>query len=247
MPPEHLLVTGASSDLGLATIRRVLATPDPPVVLAHGHASMDRIEALRDELGADHVVPLRANLEDSVEVVALADKILAEFGAPAGFVHLPGLKLRYERFVKWDAAHFRRDMALQVESAAALLGRLLPKMATLPRAKVVFVLSSVTRGIPPKLLSMYTVVKHAELGLMKALAAEYVTSKMTINAVSPGMVDTRFLSQLPEVAVQLAAKSHPQGKNAGVDDIVGAILFLLGTDSDYVTGAEIPVTGGAAF
>jgi 3-oxoacyl-[acyl-carrier protein] reductase len=136
-------------------------------------------------------------------------------------------------------------MDVQVRSAVLLLRRFLPKMAKLPRARVVFVLSSVTRGMPPKFVSMYAVVKHAQLGLMKALASEYAATGLTVNAVSPSMVTTRYLDQLPEVAVQMAAAASPRGRNATPEEVVGAIAFLLSAEADYINGAEIPVTAGS--
>jgi 3-oxoacyl-[acyl-carrier protein] reductase len=239
---DVLLLTGASSDLGLALVRRLLARPEPPLVLAHVSSGGERVQALRDELHTDLLQTVQADFTSADAVAAMADRIAAEHGAPSQVVHLPGLKLRYERFPKFDWDHFQRDLAVQLQSAIVLLQRFLPKMAKMPRARVVFVLSSVTRGLPPKFMSMYTIVKHAQLGLMKALAAEYAGTGVTVNAVSPSMVATRFLESLPEVAVQMAASSSPRGRHATPDEVVGAIAFLLSPEADYVSGAELPVT-----
>ena len=257
MSPETLLITGASSDLGLALLRRVGRLADPPLVLAHHHQGLARIEEAAAALAAPgQVVPVTADFADAASVVAMAERIAAAHGAPTQIVHLAGLKLVYERFSKFDWGHFERDLAVQLRSAVVLLQRFLPAMArraaqkdaagASPRpAKVVFVLSSVTRGLPPKFLSMYTVVKHAQLGLMKALASEYAGANVTVNAVSPSMVATRFLDNLPEVAVQMVASQSPRGRHATPEEVVGAIAFLLSPDADYVSGAEIPVTAAS--
>ena len=257
MSREILLVTGASSDLGLALLRRVARGAEPPLVLAHHHDGLARVEAVAAELGAGGaIVPMAADFSNPDSVAALAQRIEAEHGAPTQIVHLAGLKLLYERFPKFDWNHFERDLTVQLRAAVILLQRLLPAMAkraskkdadgALPRsAKVVFVLSSVTRGLPPKFLSMYTVVKHAQLGLMKALASEYASANVTVNAVSPSMVATRFLDNLPEVAVQVAASQSPRGRHATPEEVVGAIAFLLSPDAAYISGAEIPVTAAS--
>jgi 3-oxoacyl-[acyl-carrier protein] reductase len=175
----------------------------------------------------------------------MADRIATDYGTPAEIVHLPALRLIYERFTKFDWVRFETDLAIQVESAVVLLQRFLPKMAKLPRAKVLFVLSSVVHGVPPKFMSMYTMIKYTQLGLMRALAAEYASTSVRINAISPGMVDTRFLQDIADVAVQMSASTNPQGRNATPDDLLGGIEFLLSPASDYIHGIDVPIAAGS--
>jgi len=238
--PDLVFVAGASSDLGVALVRRLLQSGDASIV-AHYHSSAERIE----QLGArDRIQPVSADFESVESVERMVEQL--DGRVPNQVVYLPALKLRYERFSKFNLDHFDRDMNVQVRSAVALFKRLLPKMAELPRAKVVFVLSSVTGRVPPKFMSMYTVVKHAQLGLMRALASEYASSRITINAVSPGMIETRFLDEIPAIAKEMSAAAAPRGRIATTGDVVGAIEFLLSPASDFVSGIELPVTGGGA-
>jgi 3-oxoacyl-[acyl-carrier protein] reductase len=94
---------------------------------------------------------------------------------------------------------------------------------------------------------MYTVIKHAQLGLMRALASEYADTGLCVNAVSPGMVDTQFLDNVPELVKEMSASASPRRRNAKPDEVVDAIEFLLSPKASYITGIEIPVTGGAAY
>jgi 3-oxoacyl-[acyl-carrier protein] reductase len=245
MANEIILVTGASSDIGLALIPRLLAVEHSPIVLAHAHQSGDRFQSLQSRFG-DRLQTLQADLSQSAQVSAMADDIAARFGTPTKIVHLPALRLNYDRLTKFNWERFQQDLAIQVQSAIILLQRFAPKMSKLPRAKVVFVSSSVTLGMPPKFMSMYTVAKYAQLGLMRSAAAEYAGTGLNINAISPSMIETRFVSDVAEVAVQMSAAASPKGRNATPDDILGAIEFLLSAASDYMTGVDIPLTAGSA-
>lgn len=248
MSDELIFVSGASSDIGLTLIRQLAGKPDAPRILAHCHSGADRLEELRQQLlTPEKLITLPCDFQRETEVRALADRILKEFGCPTGVVHLPGLKLVYERFTKFNWTHFEGDLAVQLRSAIVLLGRLLPPMSKLPRARVVFLLSSVTRGTPPKFLSMYNVVKYAQLGLVRSLASEYAGVGLTINSVSAGMVETRFLDNVPGIVREMSAAASPKGRNATPAEVAAAIAFLLSPDASYIHGADLPVTGGAVY
>ena len=248
MSTESIFISGASSDIGLTLIHQLISVPDPPRILAHCHSGAERIEELRRELGGtDRLAPLPCDFRSEAETRALADRVLGEFGCPTGVVHLPGLKLVYERFSRFNWGHFESDLGVQLRSAVILLARFLPSMAKLPRARVVFLLSSVTRGIPPKYLSMYTVLKSAQLGLMRSLASEYGGTGLTVNAVSAGMVQTRFLDNVPDIVRQYGAAASPKGRNATPAEVAAAIVYLLSDAASYVHGVNLPVAGGAVY
>ena len=248
MTRELILVTGASSDIGMTLIRRLASGPEPPRILAHCHSSAGRLEALRDELGTgDSLVALPCDFRSESAVKELADSIVKEFGCPSAVVHLPGMKLVYERFPKFNWEHFEADLAIQLRSAITLLRRFLPAMAKMPASRVVFMLSSVTRGTPPKFLSMYNIVKYAQLGLMRSLASEYGATGVTVNAVSAGMVETQFLDDVPPLVKEMSAAASPKGRNATPEEVARAIEFLLSAASGYIHGIELPVTGGAVY
>jgi 3-oxoacyl-[acyl-carrier protein] reductase len=243
---EALLIAGSSSDIGIALIRRMASRPDAPIILAHFHSGSDRLQELAAAPGSKlHLLP--ADFSSQTAVESLAETVLRDFGAPTGLVYLPGLPLRFERLHKVDLARLDRDMSVQLRAAIVLLQRLCPAMAKLPSARLVFVLSSVTRGVPPKHMSAYSIVKHAQLGLMRALASDYAATPLRVNAITPSMTETRYLDEIPELARQMAAAANPLGRNARPDEVAAAIEFLLSQDSGFITGIELPVCGGSTF
>jgi 3-oxoacyl-[acyl-carrier protein] reductase len=241
MATDLTLITGASSDIGFALIRHLLTTTDRRIV-AHSFSSSARIMDLQQE-HPDRIIPVQADLSDLTLIAALAEQLLA-LGEIAAVVHLPALPLVYDRFTKFRWDRFEQDLSIQVRSLALLLQRFLPKMSKKVDARIVFVLTSTVHGMPPKFTSMYTIVKYAQLGLMRCLAAEYATTNVRVNAISPSMVNTQFLSKLPEVAVKMAAEANPLGRNATPADLLGALDLLLSPASNYMNGVDIPIAAG---
>ncbi len=246
-----LLITGASSDIGRELIRQLASEPraatgEPEPIIAHAHSGAAKLEALRKELPGLQVV--RADLGSEAELHELIDAVRARLGFPTRIVHLAAPRLEVKRATELDWKALAADLEIQVRSIGALLAAFLPAMAkSAVRCKVVFMLSSVTIGAPPKFMAQYTVGKFALLGLMRALAVEYADKPICFNAVSPSMVETQFLSGVPGKFVQMAAAAHPAKRNARVEDVVPAIRFLLSPGSDYVSGANFPVTAGSAL
>ena len=243
MSTEKTLITGASSDIGRALVRRLLENSEAATVLAHSHRSVDKLAALKKEFG-DRLSLLQADFSQAASVQQMVEEIASKHGTPTSIVHLPALRLTHERFTKFQWERFEEDMAVQVRSAIIVLKAFLPKMAKLPRARILFVLSSVVHGVPPKYVTMYTTLKYTQLGLMRSLAAEYASTPVRINAVSPSMVDTQFLSEISEIAVQMSAAANPQGRNATTQDLLGAMELLLSPASDYIHGIDIPIAAG---
>ena len=246
MSADPILILGASSDLGLALMRHLLAEQNGPIV-AHGYGSIARVE----DLAARHpglVSPVCADLEDPASVAGLIQTVRERHGVPRAIAHFAARPLRLERFSKWDAEHFRRDLAIQLESLVQVLRSFLPEMAKREGvSKVVMMLSSVDVGAPPKYMSMYTVVKYAQLGLLRALAAEYAGTNVRINGISPAMVETRFLSEVPAKAVEQNASQMPGGRNLLPAEVVVPAAFLLGPGSDSLNGVNIVVANGGVF
>lgn len=241
--PELLFVAGGSSDIGVALIDRLLAASPDLCVVAHHHGGAHRLAALQQRAGT-RLQTVAADFSSIEAVTHMAESLTARFGLPTQLVYLPGLKLRYERFARFDLAHFDRDMTIQLRAAVALLRPLAPRMSRLARARIVFVLSSVAQDRPPKFMSMYSVVKHAQLGLMRALASEFAATGLTVNAVSPSMVRTRFLDEIPEFAKEMAAAAAPRGRLASPQEVAAVVEFLLSPAAGSMTGAALPVTAG---
>jgi 3-oxoacyl-[acyl-carrier protein] reductase len=229
-----LLLTGASSDIGLSLIRRLAARYD--AVLAHYGRSEARILALREELG-EKIVPLGADFSKADETSALAESIVGQGWAPEHFVHLPALPFANGRIAKTGWPEYAAQLDVQLRSAVVLCRALLPAMAEQKRGKILFMLTdNVAKSVPVKYAAAYTTAKYALLGFMKCLSAEYADKGIAVNAVSTSMIDTRFNAGHPELVREMNAEASPLKRNLAVQDVVPAFEFLLSPGADAIRG-----------
>ena len=82
------------------------------------------------------------------------------------------------------------------------------------------------------------------MGMSKNLAQELGPAGVTVNMVSPTMVDTDLTSNVPDRIRQMMVSRTPLRRMATVDDVAGAVLFLASPYADFVTGDNLLVTGG---
>jgi 3-oxoacyl-[acyl-carrier protein] reductase len=90
----------------------------------------------------------------------------------------------------------------------------------------------------------YITSKTALNGFVKALAFELAPKGIRINMVSPGMVDTPLIADIPEKVRLLSAAQTPLRSLATAQDVAGAVSFLASDKSNYLTGETIRVNGG---
>ena len=86
--------------------------------------------------------------------------------------------------------------------------------------------------------------KSAILGMSKNLAQELGPRGIRVNMVSPSLVDTDLVANIPERIRQMTVSRTPLRRLATVDDVAGVVLFLASRYADFVTGDNVLVTGG---
>ncbi|MCP4644406.1 MAG: SDR family oxidoreductase [bacterium] len=239
------LILGASSDIGNAVIRAI--DSNRLCIVAQYNEGLEKLERLRGDLRSSVLDPVRADLSRTDDVEALIAHVRSRYGHPTHVVHLAAPRPAPLSFRRTAWEDFQMQWDVQVRAATIVLKAFLPTMARDGIGKVVFVLTSYTVAKPPAGVSPYITAKYALLGLAKSLAAEYAPKGICINAVSPSMVETAFLENLPPMVVQTSADESPLKRNASPDDVAGVVAFLLSAAADYVTGTNIPVTGGSVF
>ncbi|MCR5798939.1 MAG: SDR family oxidoreductase [Lachnospiraceae bacterium] len=196
------------------------------------------------QTGNTKIIKKQVDLANPVSVKAMAEGLVAEGVCPTHILHLAASNYDFMKIKKWDGTKARKDMEVTYFSFAEICSAFLPLMSKAGYGKVVAVLSSVTLGVPPKFMSHYTACKYALLGYLKGAAAEYAGKGININGISPGMMDTKFLSAVDERILEMTKENSHMQRLCEVGETVAAIEFLMSDAASYMNGANLNLSGG---
>jgi 3-oxoacyl-[acyl-carrier protein] reductase len=222
-----VIVTGAAGGLGRVYCRALA-------------------EAGYDVVAAD--VARVAEIEGVAVAIAVAATV-DRFGRIDGLVNNAAV---YATIVKKDfdeipVDEWDRVFAVNVRGSWLCARAVAPTMKAARGGKIVNV-SSMTVPTAPPGFAHYVASKAAIVGLTRALARELGPHGIAVNTLTPDYIafDRDYDNRQPGMAPALAAQ-RVFAREQQPDDLVGALLFLLGSGSDFVTGQNIWVNGGRAF
>ncbi len=235
---KTLLITGASSEIGTALIETIIGNYD--LILAHYRTKNEKTNQLTEKYGKK-IIWIYADFLSVKETENFISQIEKLGIIPDDIVHLPAPKYLLGKFHMTEWEVYQQNIDISIRSIVLILKHFIHQMAHRKKGKVIFMLSSCTIGIPPKYTAYYTATKYALLGLMKELSSEYADQGICINAISPDMIETKFLSELPRMAVLSNAKKNPQNQNLKPKDLMEIFCRLL-LDEESINGKNIKIS-----
>ena len=236
-----LLITGGSSEVGKTIILDQEKNFDQ--IIVHCSSKPERLAELQELLG-EKLKIICADFSNEQETMQMALHLKKEGAIPTDIIHLPAGKFELKNFSKLSWNTFKTDLNISLRSITCILNVLLPEMAKKKQGRIIIMLSAVTSGVPPKYLSSYIVSKYALLGLVRGLAAEYAEKGISINGVSPEMMDTKYLNKIPDMVKEINRNNSPRKRLLIPKDILPVFRMLLSEDSNAVTGQNIIINDG---
>lgn len=238
-------IVGASSDIGISYIQHLDDKKNQKImVIAHCGQSVDKLESLQNKLSFIKMEIIQCDLKNPKLVTDMIAQVKETYGCPTHILHLAASKFEHMKISKLDWNIISTDMEVQIHSIAEILKVFLPKMVKNNYGRCVLMLSEYTLGKPPKFMINYNIVKSALQGLMKSAAVECGGNNVCINGISPGMIETNFLSNLDSRQIELNAQNNAMKRNAMLEEVISGIDFLMADDSSYVNGINLNMSGG---
>jgi len=232
------LIPGGARGIGRA-VARSLAGSGWRVAVAARRDS-DELRSLREALGDEHDVAL-CDVSDDAAARRWLDAVTARLGAPDALVHAAGPFFRAAESTA-DLTAWRRAFADNLFAVVGLAGMVAPAMRARSWGRVVvFGHAGVSTLRPPPTIAGWYAAKAALLAFARALAAENAGRGVTVNCVSPGVIET---GGMDAAVFQRMAAQVPGGVAGRPEDVAALVVWLLSEEAAHVTGAEITVAGG---
>lgn len=226
------LVTGGSRGLGLAIAQGLCAAGAKVAVVAR---TPPPVEGL-------HFLP--CDLMDANARARLVDRVVEAWGAIDVLVHCAGQQHRRPA-VEYPLPMFEQIYALHVVAGMDLCQQAARHMLPRGAGKIIFV-SSVLGFQGGITVPAYSAAKHAMVGLVRALANEWASRGLNVNAIAPGYMNTEMVAPLmndPHRGPAILSRI-PAGRLGEPSELVGAVIFLASAASSYVHGHTLVVDGG---
>jgi NAD(P)-dependent dehydrogenase (short-subunit alcohol dehydrogenase family) len=242
-----VIVTGAVSERG---IRRATADYLAERGWNIGVIDLDDAasKAVAKELAEKHGVKAHgagANVSDEASVRAAIDEIEAELPQLVALANVAGVSSPVP-YLELDAAEWDRVLGINMNGVHYATRRAAESMVRNRLGRIVNISSvSAQRGGGTFSKTPYSVAKAGVIGLTRATARELGEYDITVNAISPGPIDTDIMGgTLSEERKDELVKDLVVNRVGSPRDIAAAIHFLIGEDAGYISGQTLNVDGG---
>ncbi len=241
------IVTGASSGIGKA-IAEVFAAEGATVVAASpaNHTSEPVVRGIVERGGAARFVACDISSEPDVD--HLFFEVLDRFGSVDVLVNNAGVNFA-KPFEQTEVEEWDRVVNVDLRGTFLCTRLAIRSMLRTGGGSIVNIssthsIASIAGAAP------YDAAKWGMIGLTKALAIEFASRGIRVNAVSPGLIDTQMWKDLQAAAPDLEQcmtywkAQIPSGRVGAPEEIARAVVFLASEESSYMTGANLVVDGG---
>jgi NAD(P)-dependent dehydrogenase (short-subunit alcohol dehydrogenase family) len=242
------IVTGGAKGIG-RHYSQALAAEGARVMIADIEDGRDLADTIAQRHGANSVACAKFDVSEEKSVTRLVRDTMDRFGQIDVLVNNAALyaKLTPRDFSEWDAELWDRVMAINVRGPYLMVRHVAPHMIERRSGKIINIASGAAYKGVPRMLP-YVTSKGAMLAFTRALSRELGAYGIAVNSLSPGYIlsDTGLENAAHVEDERIPVRnSRAFKRDAYPEDLLGALVFLASSDSDFVTGQSLVVDGGS--
>lgn len=236
------IVTGASRGIGRA-IASALAGQGAQVVVGYS----GNVAAAQETVGAIEAKGGKALAQRfDVANMAATEATIAELTKSLGRLDImvanAGISID-SLLLRLSEDDLDRILAVNLKGAIACAKAALKPMMRARAGRILFV-SSVVGESGNAGQTAYAASKAALLGVMKSLSREYGSRNISVNAITPGYIETEMTDALPDSTRQAMIQATPLGRYGTPEEVAAAAVYLASNEGGFVTGHALRVNGG---
>lgn len=239
-----VIITGGGGKIGkayaLAFAREGAKVSLPDIVSAE-----PVVKAIQDQGGV--AMSVNCDVSNEVSVKAMAEETARRFGGIDILVNNAAYFMTVKKSPFWEmeVEEFDKVMAVNIRGVWLCAKAVFPHMKDRPKGKIINISSGVALSGNPNYIH-YVASKGAVISMTRAMARELGNYGICVNTVAPGFTVTEGREVDPEY--ERRRNDQRCFKRSQVEaDIVGSVLFLASSESDFITGQILVVDGGTLF
>ncbi len=238
------IVTGASRGIGKAIALQLARAGCAVVVASRRQEALDEVAAEIKATGG-RALGIAAHNGDKAALRQLVERTTAQFGRLDILVNNAATNPHFGSILEADDSYWRKTLDVNLLGNVWLTQAAVRAMRINGGGKIINVASIV--GLKPgRYQGIYSISKAAIISLTQTLAQELGVDNIQVNAIAPGLIQTKFAQALwgnPDLLGQVLAQT-PVGRIGQPQDIAGLALLLASSAADFTTGAVFVVDGG---
>lgn len=234
---RNVVITGGSRGIG-AACARVFSQNGDRVFIIYEKNDL-AAQNVSKECGA---IPIKTDIASKEAVSALGAKIHSTYGKVDVIINNAGIS-QIKLFSDITEEDLRRMMSVNMDGAFFVAQEFIADMINKKSGKIINI-SSMWGEVGASCEVHYSASKAAMIGFTKALAKEVAPSGICVNCITPGVIDTEMNAELDAEAKAQLIDEIPVMRMGKAEEVAKLALFLASSDSDYITGQVIGISGG---